>query len=107
MAHCVLVIFSSAFPETLCLGPGNRFLDRIKHVDLIPYSSLLLEMIANLDNIENRLVDATREGRGSGKDWEFGVSRYKLIHLEWTSNEVLLFGTGNYIQSLGIEHDGR
>ena len=39
-------------------------------------------------------------------DWEFGVSRCKLLHLEWISNEVLLYSTGNDIQSLGIEHDG-
>ena len=43
---------------------------------------------------------------GSGMDGELGVSRYKLLHLEWISNEVLLYSTGDYIQSLGIEHDG-
>ena len=31
-------------------------------------------------------------------DWKFGVSRRKLLHLEWISNEVLLYSTGNYIQ---------
>ena len=46
-------------------------------------------------------------GGGSGLDWEFGVSRCKLPHLEWISNEILLYSTGNNIQSLGIEHDGR
>ena len=46
-------------------------------------------------------------GGGSGMDWEFEVSRCKLLHLEWISNEVLLYSTGNYIQSLGIEHDGK
>ena len=41
-------------------------------------------------------------------DWEFGVRRYKLLHLEWISNEVLLlYSAGNYIQSLGIENNGR
>ena len=44
---------------------------------------------------------------GSGIDEKFGANRYKLLHLKWTSNEVLLNSTGNYIQSLGIEHDGR
>ena len=43
----------------------------------------------------------------SGMDWKFGVSRCKLLHLEWISNEVLLYSTRNYIQSIGIEHDGR
>ena len=57
--------------------------------------------------MENRLLVIKREGRGSGKDCEFGVSRCKLLHLEWISNEVLMYSTGNYIQSLLIEHDGR
>ena len=32
-------------------------------------------------------------------DWEFGVNRCKLLHLEWISNEILLYSTVNYIQS--------
>ena len=28
---------------------------------------------------------ARGEGGGSGMDWEFGVSRCKLLHLEWIS----------------------
>ena len=40
-------------------------------------------------------------------DWEFEVSRYELWHLEWISNEVLPYSTGNYIQSLVMEHDGK
>ena len=42
---------------------------------------------------------------GSGMDWESGVRR-KLLHLEWTSNEILLHNTRNYIQSLVMEYDG-
>ena len=37
------------------------------------------------------------EGGGRGMDWEFGVSRCKLLHLEWISNVILLCNTGNYI----------
>ena len=37
--------------------------------------------------------------------WEFGVRR-KLLNSEWISSEVLLYSTGNSIQSLGLEHDG-
>ena len=40
-------------------------------------------------------------------DGKFGVGRCKLFHLEWISNEVLLHSTGNHVQSLGVEHDGR
>ena len=58
-------------------------------------------------DMESRLVFAGRVEGGSGIDGEFGVSRYKLLHLEWISHDVLLYSTGNYIQSLGIDHDGR
>ena len=44
-------------------------------------------------------------GGGSGMNWEFGVSRCKLLHLEGISNEVLRYSTGNSIQSPGIDHD--
>ena len=46
-------------------------------------------------------------GGGSGMDGEFGVGRCNLFHLEWMSNEVLLYSTGNSIHFLGVEHDGR
>ena len=36
-------------------------------------------------------------GGGSGMDSEFGVSRCKLLHLEWVSNEILPYSIGNYI----------
>ena len=35
------------------------------------------------------------------------IKECKLLLLEWVSNEVLPCSTGNYIQSLGMEHDGR
>ena len=31
-------------------------------------------------------------------DWEFGISRCKLLYIEWINNKVLLYSTGNYIQ---------
>ena len=49
---------------------------------------------------ENKLVVAKRERGGSEVDWSW-VSRCKLLHLEWISNEVLLDSTGNYIQFPG------
>lgn len=42
---------------------------------------------------------AAKGEEGSGMDWEFGVSRCKPLHLEWMSHGVLLYSTGNYIQS--------
>ena len=48
------------------------------------------------------------KGRGGGEngmDREFRTG--SLSHVEWISNETLLYSTGNYIHFLGIEHDGR
>ena len=50
---------------------------------------------------------AKEERGGSGRDWEFGVNRGKLLHLDWISNEFLLYSTGNYIQSPRTDHDGK
>ena len=41
-------------------------------------------------DLENRLVVVKEEG-------ELGVNRYKLLHLEWISNEILLCSTGKYV----------
>ena len=54
-----------------------------------------------------RLVVAKGLGGGRGMDWETEVSRCKLLHLEWINNKILLYSTGNYIQSPGINHNGK
>ena len=56
---------------------------------------------------ENRLAVAKVGQGGSGTDWEFGFGKCKLLYLAWVSSEVLLDSPGNYIQSLGIDNDGR
>ena len=48
-----------------------------------------------------------REGIGRGKDWEFGISRCKLLYIEWINNKVLLYSTGNYIQDLVVTYNGK
>ena len=58
-------------------------------------------------DIVNRLVVAKGSGGGRGMDWEFGVGRCKLLHLEWINNKVLMYSTGNYIQYPVINHNGK
>ena len=36
-------------------------------------------------------------GGGSGRYWELGVNRYKLLLLGWIYNEILLCSTENYV----------
>ena len=31
-------------------------------------------------------------------EWEFGISRCKLVYTGWINNKVLLYSTGNHIQ---------
>jgi len=50
-----------------------------------------------------RLPRGRRGGGGSGWDWQFGINRCKLLSLEWISNRILLYSTGNYVWSLVME----
>ena len=40
-------------------------------------------------------------------DWEFGISRCKLVYTEWINNKVLLYSAENYIQYLVLNHNGK
>ena len=51
--------------------------------------------------MENRLVVTKGEGGRSGMDWELGVGRRKLLHLERISNEVLPYSTETISNLLG------
>ena len=46
-------------------------------------------------------------GHGGEMDWEFWISRCKLLYLEWINNKVLLYSTGNLIQYPTINHNGK
>ena len=38
-------------------------------------------------------------------DWEFGISRWKLLHIEWMNNKVLLYSTGSYTEYVIRNHN--
>ena len=40
---------------------------------------------------------AKGEGRKKRRDWEFGVSRDKLLYIGWIDNKFLLYSTGSYV----------
>ena len=58
-------------------------------------------------NIENKLVVAKGEGVGEGMEWEVGVSKCKLLYIEWINNKFLLCSTGNYVQYHMRSHNGK
>lgn len=58
-------------------------------------------------NLTERLTDMEKEwcllggGRaGRGMGWEFGVSGYKLCHLGWINNKVLVYTQGTIFNIL-------
>ena len=54
-------------------------------------------------NLSTNQKGGKREG---GMDCAFGMSRCKLLHIEWIS-KILLYSTGNYIQYPMINHNGK
>ena len=60
------------------------------------YKTVVATVVAG---VKNRLVVDKREEGGSGWPGSLGL----ILHLEWISNEVLLYSTGNYIQSLWVK----
>ena len=56
---------------------------------------------------KEQLVAAEGEGLEGGMNWEFGISRCKLLYTEWINKKVLLYSTGNYIKYPVINHSGK
>ena len=71
----------------------------ISHIWKLKYikNDLIYETERQIMTMENRLVASSGERRGNGMDGEFGVGGYKLLHLEWMGNGVLLYITGHSI----------
>ena len=44
--------------------------------------------------------------RADETDLELGISRFKLLYIEWI-NKVLLYSTGKCVQHLVINHNGK
>ena len=47
------------------------------------------------------------KGEGAGMEWEVGVSRCKLLHIEGINNKVLMYSTENRIQYPMVNHTGK
>ena len=50
---------------------------------------------------------AKEEGGRGVLDWEFGISRCKLVCTEWINKVLLLYSTGNSTQYSVINHNGK
>ena len=63
--------------------------------------------ISTKKTLTHRYREQTCGSRGGGMDWEFGISRCKLLSIEWINNKVLLYSTGNYIHYPITNHNGK
>ena len=47
---------------------------------------------------EQKQIQIQRTGKegGEGKNWEFGISRCKLLYTGQINSKILLYSTGNY-----------
>ena len=68
-------------------------------------NEVIHEMETDSQTQRTDLWIAKEEGSGGGMEWEFGISRYKLVYREWINNKVLLHTTGSYIQYSEINHN--
>ena len=53
-------------------------------------NQLYFNFLKSIKKIENRFVISKGEEGGRAMDWEFGVGRCKLLHLECVNNKVLI-----------------
>ena len=53
------------------------------------------------------IVVAKMDAGEGGTDWEFGISRYKLLYIGRLDNKVLRYSTENHIQYPVINHNGK
>ena len=59
-----------------------------------------------ITSIKNRLVVAKGEGFRGGMKREVGLSRWKLLYIEWINTKASLYDTENYIQYPVISCNG-
>ena len=70
-------------------------------------TSELIYKTDRLPDKENRPVAAKRKGSRGGTDWEFGISRCKLLYIGWINSKILLYSTGNHIQYPVTNNNGK
>ena len=80
--------------EMIILSKVKR---KINTIDTTSVWNLKYNTNVHNHKIEIDLWLPSRRSGGRRKDWEFGISRCKLLYTEWINNKVLLHSTGHYI----------
>ena len=64
-----------------------------------------LSMKQKLLGRKEQICSCQGTGERGRMDWESGISRCRLLYMEWINNKALLYSTGNYIQYAIINHN--
>ena len=64
-----------------------------------------LSMKQKLLRCKEQICSCQGTGERGRMDWESGISRCRLLYMEWINNKALLYSTGNYIQYAIINHN--
>ena len=102
--------FNSANPMVTCqTQPAPFTLDRLTTMLNSGGCTQMNSSTRQKQTHWHREQTCDRQGGGGwgGMEWEVGISRCKLICMEWINNKVLLYNTGNCIQYPMINHNGR
>ena len=103
---------STAKEPTTQLKSGQKTLNR----QILPQRKYMTQVCPKC-NIQHKGTFPQKENHEHGEQacgfpeggrervWEFGGKRCKVLPLEWISNEIWLYSTGNYTQSLTMKHD--
>ena len=65
------------------------------------------ELICKTETDREQTCGCQGGGAWGGTDWEFGISRCKVLYIEGITNKALLYSIGNYIQYPVINHNGK
>ena len=61
----------------------------------------MTQMDISMKQTDTESRSVVPRGRGGGeKDSEFGISRCKLLYIEWVKNRILLYSTGTVFNIL-------
>ena len=85
--------------EYMIVLTSKKLINVIHHFNRLLYRGHIIIFVDAGKALKNPLL------KGEGVDGELGVNRCKLLPLERISNEILLCSSGNYVQSLMMEHD--
>ena len=94
--------FSGVIVEVLLLESKEEARKKDNAIDL-----KVTDTYTHIHIQPHKLVVSKEEGVGRGMDWECGINRCNLLHIEWMKNKVVLYSTGNYIHCPGINHSGK